>query len=247
MVTFSDMQTLVIVGLAFALGGILKGATGVGAPLVAVPLMTSFYDVRFAVAVFVLPNLITNLLQMFIYLRSLKHRLFLFVLCFAAGIGALVGSLTLQLTSSGILEKLMAILVLFYVGFRIFTPGWKLSMKIAQKLSFPIGFLAGFLQGTFGISSPATFTFLNAIKFERSEFIAIVSSFFVAMSVIQLPTLSYLGLMEIEHFILGCLAVLPLTSGMPLGALLLKNASAALFDKVILFVLVGVALKLLFV
>ena len=42
MVTFSDMQTLVIVGLAFALGGILKGATGVGAPLVAVPLMTSF-------------------------------------------------------------------------------------------------------------------------------------------------------------------------------------------------------------
>ena len=41
-------------------------------------------------------------------------------------------------------------------------------MKIAQKLSFPLGFLAGFLQGTFGISSPATFTFLNAIKFERS-------------------------------------------------------------------------------
>ena len=89
------MQTLVIVGLAFALGGILKGATGVGAPLVAVPLMTSFYDVRFAVAVFVLPNLITNLLQMFIYLHALKHRLFLFALCCAAGIGALVGSLTL--------------------------------------------------------------------------------------------------------------------------------------------------------
>ena len=59
-----------------------------GAPLVAVPLMTSFYDVRFAVAVFVLPNLITNLLQMFIYLHALKHRLFLFVLCCAAGIGA---------------------------------------------------------------------------------------------------------------------------------------------------------------
>ena len=53
--------------------------------------------------------------------------------------------------------------------------------------------------------------------------------------------------MEIEHFILGCLAVLPLTSGMPLGALLLKNASATLFDKVILFVLVGLALKLLFI
>ena len=38
---FTDSQTLLIVGLAFALGGILKGATGAGAPLVAVPLMTS--------------------------------------------------------------------------------------------------------------------------------------------------------------------------------------------------------------
>tara|TARA_B100001093_G_C26070072_1_gene694113 strand:- start:214 stop:375 length:162 start_codon:yes stop_codon:yes gene_type:complete len=53
--------------------------------------------------------------------------------------------------------------------------------------------------------------------------------------------------MEIEHFILGFTAVLPLLSGMPLGAFLLKNASATLFDKVILFILVGVAMKLLFV
>ena len=247
MTTFTDIQTFVIVGLAFALGGILKGATGIGAPLVAVPLMTSFYDVRFAVAVFVLPNLITNLLQGLLYIHALKHRLFLFVLCFAAGSGALVGSLTLQHTSSIFLEKMMAILVLFYVGFRLFKPDWKLSIGIAHKISFPVGFLAGFLQGTFGISSPATFTFLNAIKFERSEFIAIVSSFFVAMSVIQLPTLTYLGLMEIEHFILGCTAILPLMLGMPLGALLLKNVSATLFDKVILFVLVGVAMELLFV
>lgn len=246
MMELTDIQTFVIVGLAFALGGILKGATGVGAPLIAVPLMTSFYDVRFAVAVFVLPNLITNLLQAAIYLRALKHRLFLFVLCFAAGGGALFGSLTLQQTSSNILEKLMAFLVLFYVGFRLFKPNWKLSINVAYQLSFPVGFIAGFLQGAFGISSPATFTFLNAIKFERSEFIAIVSSFFVAMSIIQLPTLTYLGLMEIEHFILGCTAILPLISGMPFGAFLLKNASETLFDKVILFVLITVALKLLF-
>ena len=242
---FIDIHTLVIVGLAFALGGILKGATGVGAPLVAVPLMTSFFDVRFAVAVFVLPNLITNLLQGFMYFHALKHRLFLFIICVSAGAGALLGSLTLQQTSSGLLEKLMALIVLFYVGFKFFRPDWNLSIKIAHKLSFPVGFLAGFLQGAFGISSPATFTFLNAIKFERTEFIAIVSTFFVSMSVIQLPTLTYLGLMEIEYLVIGTLAVFPLMLGMPLGALLLRNASVTLFDRVILFVLFAVAVRLL--
>ena len=242
---FTDSQTLIIVGLAFALGGILKGATGVGAPLVAVPLMTSFYDVRLAVAVFVMPNLITNLIQGFMYLHAINNRLFLLLLCFSAGFGALVGSLTLQQTSSSILEKLMGVVVLIYIAFRILKRDWKLSRIIAFKLAFPVGFLAGFLQGTLGISSPATFTFLNAIKFERPEFISIVSLFFVSMSVIQLPTLIYLGLMEIEHFILGCLAVIPLLSGMPLGALLLRNASVKLFDKVILIVLGVVAVRLL--
>ena len=61
---FIDLQTLIIVGLAFAIGGVIKGATGAGAPLIAVPVMTSFFDIRFAVAVFVLPNLIT------IYIRG---------------------------------------------------------------------------------------------------------------------------------------------------------------------------------
>ena len=207
--------------------------------------MTSFYDVRFSVAVFILPNLITNLIQGFMYLHTLKNRLFLLVLCLSVGFGALLGSLTLQQTSNGILEKLMGFIVLLYVGFKVLKREWKLSNIIAYKLAFPVGFLAGFLQGTFGISSPATFTFLNAIKFERPEFITIVSIFFVSMSFIQLPTLTYLGLMEIEHFILGCLAVIPLLSGMPLGALLLRNASIEVFDKVILIVLGAVAIRLL--
>ena len=247
MFAFTDIQTLAIVGLAFALGGILKGATGVGAPLVAVPLMTSFFDVRFAVAVFVLPNLITNLLQGLTYYYALKNGRFLLTLCLSAGTGAFVGSLILLQTSSGILEKIMASLVLFYVGFRVFKPGWKLSIATAFKLSAPIGFLAGFLQGTFGISSPATFTFLNAIKFERPEFIVIVSMFFVAMSIIQLPTLIYFDLMHAEHFYLGMLAIIPLIGGMPLGAMLLRNVSAILFDKIILLVLVVIAIKLLLV
>ena len=73
---FIDLQTLIIVGLAFAIGGILKGATGVGAPLIAVPVMTSFVDIRFAVAVFVVPNLVINLIQSIIYRRALTNARF---------------------------------------------------------------------------------------------------------------------------------------------------------------------------
>ncbi len=242
---FIDLHTLITVGLAFAIGGILKGATGVGAPLIAVPVMTSFFDIKFAVAVFVLPNLVTNLIQSIIYRRALTDRLFLLILCMSAGLGAFAGSLTLYQAAGGVLEMLMAGLILFYVSFRLYKPKWQLSRSMAHKLNMPMGFLAGFLQGTFGISAPATLTFLNAIKFERSEFIIIVSVFFMTMSLIQLPTLFYLGLMQSEHLILGLLAVIPLIGCMPMGAFILRRAPPDLFDRVILAILVGVALKLL--
>ena len=40
----------------------------------------------------------------------------------------------------------------------------------------------------------------------------------MTMSLIQLPTLYYLGLMQAEHLIFGALAVIPLMAFMPLGA-----------------------------
>ena len=242
---FIDLQIFVIVGLAFAVGGILKGATGVGAPLIAVPVMTSFVDIRFAVAVFVVPNLITNLIQTIIYRRALNNKLFLFILCLSAGFGAFAGSMMLYRASSGILEMVMAALVLFYVGFRLCKPSWQLSMPMAHKMNLPMGFLAGFLQGAFGISAPATLPFLNAIKFERAEFIVIVSAFFMTMSLIQMPTLFYLGLMHAEHAVLGLLAVIPLIGCMPIGNFILRHATPNYFDKVIMIVLVGVAIRLL--
>ena len=241
---FVDLQTLIIVGVAFAMGGILKGATGVGAPLIAVPVMTSFVDIRFAVAVFVVPNLVTNLIQSVIYRRALSNRSFLLILCLSAGVGAFAGSLMLYRASDGVLEMVMAGLVLFYVGFRLYRPNWQLSMPVARKLNIPMGLLAGFLQGALGISAPVTLTFLNAVKFERTEFIIIVSVFFMTMALTQLPTLLYLGLMQTEHLVLGFLAMIPLLGFMPFGAFILRRATPDLFDKVILIVLVGVAVRL---
>ena len=242
---FIDLQTLITVGLAFAMGGVIKGATGAGAPLIAVPVMTGFFDIRFAVAVFVLPNLITNLYQGLIYRHALKDRLFLLVLCLSAAVGSFAGSLMLHKASSGVLEMMMANLIVFYVAFRFAKPGWQLSLETAHKLYPSVGFVAGFLQGAVGISAPASLTFLNAIRFERSEFIVIVSAFFTTMSIIQLPTLSYLGLMQTKHVILGLSAIIPLMAGMSLGARILRHASAELFDKIILLILIGIAIRLL--
>ena len=37
----------IIIVFSFVLAGILKGATGAGAPIITIPVISAFYDVRF--------------------------------------------------------------------------------------------------------------------------------------------------------------------------------------------------------
>lgn len=62
-----DLHTYLAVFAALALGETLKGATGMGAPLIAIPVMTALFDVRLAVVVMLLPSLYTNLWQLWIF------------------------------------------------------------------------------------------------------------------------------------------------------------------------------------
>ena len=71
-----DTITIIAILVAFALGGILKGATGAGAPIVTIPVIAAFYDVRIAVIIMVVPNLLTNIGQLYQF-RKLFFHLFL--------------------------------------------------------------------------------------------------------------------------------------------------------------------------
>ena len=84
---------LAIVGLA--LGGLLKGATGAGAPILAVPIMAIYFNVPVAVAIFAVPNLLANVWQAWTYRsQRLPPR---FMISFAGGgaLGTFIGTVLL--------------------------------------------------------------------------------------------------------------------------------------------------------
>lgn len=239
------IETVALVAIGFLLGGIIKGATGVGAPLIAVPLLTMFYDVQTAVILFAVPNCLPNVWQSW---RYRKHRLetrFISRLAIAGGTGTLIGTILLIQLPATFLKLVLAFTVYGYVIFRWFNPGWRLNMLLAQKIVIPIATVAGTLQGASGLSAPVSVTFINALKLERSQFISTISIYFLATSVVQLPALFAFGLMTPEYFLISSAAVLPLIAGMPIGKYLARNLSREHFDQVILFVLFVVATRLL--
>src|SRR3546814_2246226 len=107
---------LVLGALALALGGVLKGATGAGSPLFAVPLLAMLYDVPLAVAIFTLPSLFSNLWQGW---RFRTHRVgpaLTWVFAVAGAAGAAAGSVVLISLSSDLLLLGVAGAVFLYIG-----------------------------------------------------------------------------------------------------------------------------------
>ena len=189
-----EVFPILIAFLSLGLGCILKGATGAGVPIIAVLSLSILFDVPTAIAIFSLPNLLTNILQGWIFCR--EQKLTLLVWGFA-GFGVLGITLeTYFLTVIGYekLEKALGVIVLLFVTFKILNPRWVLNRLLAIKITPIIGFLAGSLQGVTVLSAPISLSFLNAMRLERSEFIATIAVFFGLTAIPQIVLLIYFNI-----------------------------------------------------
>ena len=84
------------------------------------------------------------------------------------------------------------------------------------------------------------------MRLERGQFIATISVFFCAMSLVQIPALIGLGILTPQIAALSGAAMVPLFGGMPIGAWLARRISKVSFDKIILVLLGVIALKLIY-
>ena len=130
---FSDPLIIIAILSAFSLGGILKGATGAGAPIITIPVIAAFYDVRVAVIIMVIPNFLTNIGQLYQYRKTILPKFFTVSFALGGGIGAFFGTILLANLSIKILTLSVAFIVLIYILLKLFVPTWRLSYKKAKK------------------------------------------------------------------------------------------------------------------
>ena len=242
----SDPVIIIAIFIAFALGGILKGATGAGAPIVTIPVMAAFYDVRIAVIIMVIPNLLTNIGQLYQFRKTILPRFFTISFALGGGIGAFLGTILLVNLPIKILTLSVACIVIIYILLKLIVPSWKLNYIKAKKLVFLMGAGGGILQGSAGLSAPISITFLNSMKLERNQFIPTISVYFGVMSIFQMPTLYYYDFLNLEIFIMSCISTIVLMAFMPFGSWIAKSVSKDSFDKITLILLGFIALRIIY-
>ena len=243
---FSDPLIIIAILVAFSLGGILKGATGAGAPIITIPVIAAFYDVRIAVIIMVIPNLLTNIGQLYQFRKTILPKFFTLSFAIGGGVGAFLGTILLANLSIKILTLSVAFIVIVYILLKLIVPSWKLTYEKAKKLVFLMGGFGGVLQGTAGLSAPISITFLNSMKLERNQFIPTISVYFGVMSIFQMPTLYYYNFLNLEIILVSCISTLVLLSFMPIGSWIAKSVSKESFDKITLILLGFIAFRIIY-
>lgn len=238
------MEEITLIAIAFAIGGILKGATGAGAPIVAVPLMASFYGVPFAVAVFAIPNVVSNLWQVARYRSEILPRPFAMRLALSGAVGAIAGTFLLVSIPEAGLKLLLVAMVVAYITLRLVAPNWKLGYETALAYVAPTYLVAGIIQSAAGVSAPISITYLSSMRLARPAFAGTVSLYFLATAITQVPTLAALGLLTPDRILYGVLSLIPFFLAFPIGNRIGARIPAHVFDKTILTMLAIFAAKL---
>lgn len=242
-----DPTTLVIVTAGLGLGGIVKGVTGMGLPLVGVTVLATFIGVPHAIAILVVPTLVTNAWQLWSYRQAMERgqmRFLVPMLGFGA-IGIGFGTWLLVEIDETLLSLGLAGMLLAYVGLRLSSPNFRIPLGLGLILSAPVGFAAGVLQGATGISAPIGVTFIHAMRFARAAHVFAVSAMFMVFAIAQVPALTVAGVLTPQRWLESAFALLPVALFMPVGTWIGRRVDHATFDKAILLLLTVTALKMI--
>lgn len=235
-----DIGQILLVLAAVTVGFFAKGVTGIGGPIIAIPVLAAFMGVEYAVAVITIPALAANAWMMWVHRESASSvRQYLIPLLVAGAVGVVFGAWILVTANEDVLALALALFVIVYIIWYSTHTEFKLSEKHATRLTIPVGLVGGGLQGATGISAPVIATFVHSLRLPRAGFIFAITVPFTVLGMVQVISMAALGVYTTDRLFAALLAIIPVAFVLPIAMRLSSKLSQRTFENVVL-VLLGV-------
>ena len=239
-----DLYSLSIIGLGLALGAFVKGLTGMGLPLVAVPFMAGFLGAEHAIVVMQIPGLVSNAWLVWSHRREAKATPLRYDMIVPACAMTIVGVWFLDVTDDQVIILLLAGAVACFLALLVFNPSFKLDGLIG-KICTPIASMTGgFIQGAAGVSGPLFSTLIMSFRLPKEAYVFYNGLVFGLFNVVQIIAMLALGMFTTQRFLEGCLALVPLFVFQFLGMRVMGYASPKVFTGAVVAVIVLMEIKL---
>ena len=173
----------------------IKGAIGFGFPSLATPLLSLFVNVKTAVVVLILPNIVMDGIQFVRRGTPLAiARRFGFLLA-AGAVGMVLGTRVLTLLSPKAATLVLGVFVLIFVTLNVTGLAPKIPARWEPWLSAPAGFVAGLIGGVTNSPATALVLYFHGVGLSKDEFIPSVAFAFFFYKLVQLGAVTWYGLL----------------------------------------------------
>ncbi|SEG81757.1 sulfite exporter TauE/SafE family protein [Bosea lathyri] len=176
------MLEVAVAIFAFLFAGTIKGLSGFGLPLVALPILAMVLDLPTSIAILALPTVLTNVWQIIEFRERAGEVRPLLTFFVVGGVGVMLGSLFLVSAPESLLKTALGVVIFAYLALRISRPSFHLTRQIAKQLAPFVGLAAGVLHGLAGLSAPISVTFVHAMRRERETMVFLISAIFLAFT-----------------------------------------------------------------
>ncbi len=228
---------LVIIGLTFALAGLVKGVVGLGLPTVSLALLAIAFDLPTAMALLLVPSFVTNVWQGLRggYLADLLLRLWPMLLLAAIGIG--FGGLALRRVDLGWLTALLGLLLIAYAGSGLSGLRLQLTPRQERWCGPLIGSINGVLTGMTGSFVVPGVLYLQAIGLPRDQLVQAMGLLFALSTLALGLSLRSVEMLRLAELGWSALALLPAVLGMLVGQQLRRRLSESRFRQLLMWTL----------
>ncbi|NQU71298.1 MAG: sulfite exporter TauE/SafE family protein [Rhodospirillales bacterium] len=240
-----SFESFLIVFVAIGLGAFAKGATGIGLPLIGIPIMAGFLGVEHAIVVMTIPVAASNIWLVWSYRKLVTAIPGLPFMLVMGVIGTLLGTYVLATLDDRTLIYMLAIWIGLYLVNLTFNPNFRLEGKTARYASPILATCAGISQGATGMSGPVIATWIHSYNLESKTFVFGVSIMFLAISGTHVLAVSGAGLMSEARLYEGLLALIPTALFLPLGMRMTNLFSTKIFNRIIICLIVIMEIKLI--
>lgn len=221
----------------------VRGFTGFGLALIAVPLIQFLMPVT-DTAVFIA---VINICFSILYYRRSKAIIKtqpIGTMALWTGIGVACGTLILKFVNPAYIQLVWGLLILFIVIALV--RGLTLNIRSDRITMTLSGLLGGVLSGATGITGPPVAIILSSLKTPKEKFNAVISVFILFAVSYALIFYLIAGLVRAETLLLALCCIPAMLAGLYTGDHMVSRSSQRTFTTIVYFVLVIMGIITLF-
>ena len=227
-----DPVFLAAVTATFFLAGTVKGVIGLGLPTITLGLMTLLLDLPSAMALLIVPSLVTNLWQASVggHIRGILIKTWPFMVTATTTIW--IGAQALSHVDLSYLSALLGLLLITYAAISL--TGFHLSMSARTAFrSGPLyGISNGILTGMTGSFMVPGVLYLQATGMHRDMLVQAMGVLFTLSTAALALALGYGGSIDWDLGLASALGLIPAIFGMVLGRKIRGHLSEARFRRI---------------